>query len=77
MLHAGRFVVRIPADARFFLVFKISRPSLGPIQPSIQRVPDSFSPCVVCEVRHSPPSCVEVQNEWRHTFTPSMFLIDV
>jgi hypothetical protein len=77
MLHARRFVVHIPADARCFLFFKTSRPDLGPIRSSIQRVPDAFSPCVVCKVGHLPPSCVEVQNEWRHTFTPPMFLSDV
>ena len=52
------------------------RPALGPTQPSIQWV-SGFFPGVKRpgrEVNHSPPSSVEVNNEWSSTSTTPVCL---
>jgi hypothetical protein len=55
-----------------FLFTSASRTALGPIQPPIQCVPGVLSLRVkrpVREADHSPPSSVEVKNEWSYTST--------
>jgi hypothetical protein len=53
--------VRSPTGA------SVSRPALGPTQPSVQRVPGVLSPGVKArpgrDADHSPPSSAEVVNE--------------
>jgi hypothetical protein len=61
-----------------FLFATASRPTLGPIQPPIQRVPGTLFPEVKRrgrEADHSPPSSVEVTNEWSYTsINPYVFM---
>jgi hypothetical protein len=54
-----------------------SRPVLGLIQPPIQWVQGASSPGIKrlgSEADHSPPSVAEVNNAWRHTSTPHVFI---
>jgi hypothetical protein len=55
----------ISSRARDFLLSIMSKPSLGPIQPPVQRVPLAVSQWHrewVPETGHSPPSTAEVKN---------------
>jgi len=66
--------VHFPAGAMmgFLLVTTASRPTLGPTQPPIQRVPLALTPGVKrseLEAGHSPPSSVEFKNAWSYTST--------
>jgi hypothetical protein len=45
--------VRIPAGARVFNLFRVSRPALGPTLPPIQWVPEAFLPGVKRPVREA------------------------
>jgi hypothetical protein len=63
-LRNGRSGVRIPTGAKFYLSSKTSRLALGPTQLFPRRVKWSQ-----CESDHSPPSSVEVKNEWSYTST--------
>jgi hypothetical protein len=64
------FITGITVSSQLF--FK----GLGPIEPPNQGVLGSF--LVVkrlrCKVSHSPPSSVEVKNEWGYICTPPVFL---
>jgi hypothetical protein len=56
-----------------FLFTTVSRPALGPIEPSIQWVPGALSLGVKRpgrEAVHSSPSSAEVKNAWSYIFTP-------
>jgi hypothetical protein len=56
-----------------FLFNTVSRPALGPTQPTIQWVPGILSLGVKRpgrEADHSPPSSAEIKNEWSYTSTP-------
>jgi hypothetical protein len=60
-----------------FLFTTASRPVLGPTQPPIQWTPGALSVGVKRpgrEADHSPPSSVEVKNEWSYTSTPPVCL---
>jgi hypothetical protein len=66
------------AGLGIFLFSTASRPSLGPTQPPIQRVTGFLSSGVKRlgrEADDSPPSSVEVKNEWRYTSTPNYVLM--
>jgi hypothetical protein len=59
--------VRSPAGAEDFSLASVSRPALGPTQPSVQWVPGVLSPGVKArpgrDADHSSPSSAEVENE--------------
>jgi hypothetical protein len=65
--------VRVPAGAGNFSPTTASRLALGPTQHPIQWVPGALSLGVEQpgrETDHSPPSSVEVKNEWSYASTP-------
>ena len=68
----GRSKVRIPSDARHFLFSKSPRPDLESLSLLLNRHRGSFP-----EVKRpgcddeSPPSTVDVKNEWSYTSVPS------
>jgi len=71
------FSYRTPVGARDFFFFKTPRLALGPIQPTIQWVPELFHGGLNRpgrELDHLTPSTVEV-NEWSYTFTPQYALM--
>ena len=74
LLNVSFLGVRIPIGARYFSLSKMSRPTLGPTQPSIQGVPVFFSGVkwTGLEVSHCSPSIVEVKIEWSYTSSPPM-----
>jgi hypothetical protein len=58
--------VKFTADARYFSLFHVSRPALGPTQLYIKWILGVLSPRVKRprrEVDHSPPFSAEVKNE--------------
>jgi hypothetical protein len=64
------------SDKRF-LSAPNSWPALGPTQPPIQWLPGIFFPGVLwseSEAGHSPPSGVEVKNEWTYTSIHPVYL---
>jgi hypothetical protein len=74
--------VQFPAGAimRIFLFATVSRPIMGPIQPTIKWITGALSPGVKRpdrESNHSPPSRAEVKNAWSYTSTPPMCLHSV
>jgi hypothetical protein len=70
--------VRFPGGGLgIFLFTTASRKALGSTQHPIQWVPGALSLGLKLpqrEADHSPPSSVEVKNEWRYTFTPPIRL---
>jgi hypothetical protein len=64
--------IRVPVEARLFLLPALFRPALGSTQPSIQWVPRVLSLGVKLPGRgadHSPPTSVEVKKMWIYTST--------
>jgi hypothetical protein len=72
-LQGGRLGVRILVVDKTSVLFKTSRPALGPAQPVIELVPELFSDVKRPgrEVSHSSPSSAVVKNEWSCTYTSS------
>jgi hypothetical protein len=61
-----------------FEFFTSSRPVLGPIQPSMQWIPEYFPPEVKRhgrEAHHSPPISVYIKKVWIYTSTASYFFM--
>jgi hypothetical protein len=73
-LQGRRSVVCLLVEGKTSVLFKTSRPALGPAQPVIELVPGLFSEVkwLGREVSHSSPSSAEVKNEWSCTSTPLM-----
>jgi hypothetical protein len=70
---ATDWTAKVQVKARFFLLSMLSRPTLGPNQPSIQRVPEALSLAIKRPGRkadHSRPAGAEVKNTWICTTTP-------
>ena len=72
-------VVRLPAAIRDFFFYKVSRRSLVPTQPAIQRV-SVFLPSLDekrkrCEADSSLPSDSEIKNAWSSTLKCTIYLL--
>jgi hypothetical protein len=65
--------VQVPVGGKNFDFSMLSRPALGPTQPTIQKVLGTVSMKVKrpgYEADHSPPTSAEVKKMWIYTSTP-------
>jgi hypothetical protein len=63
-IELDQVAVRIPVRANILLYSETSRPALGPTKPPIKREMKFFPGRPGREVNRSPPTGVEVKNEW-------------